>query len=265
MPRVSQENESKYQQATKYFSLKNDKESARVRFMYSGSGEVERWAVHKVKVGNSGWDKYVDCLRGVDDPLDACPFCKAKMGNLIRIFVPLYMVETGEVKLWDKARSYGDELEALMARYYPLVSFEFEIQRHGGKNDPQTRYIPYPGQQDGTTLESLPPIPEILGTDQNSMVVSKTFDEMVTYLQTGDFPRNQAAGQPTIQRRQIPTKPIYEPPTVIQPPQSSIEYASINRATVDTASTGPEVGTEQQPTRRRRSGITVEVDPPESF
>ena len=44
-----------------FFSLKNDGDIGRVRFMYSGIDDVEGFSVHEVQV--DGKKRYVNCLR----------------------------------------------------------------------------------------------------------------------------------------------------------------------------------------------------------
>ena len=58
-----------------YFSLKNDKDVARVRFLYNSADDIEGYAVHEVEI--DGKKRYVNCLREYNQPLDTCPFCAA--------------------------------------------------------------------------------------------------------------------------------------------------------------------------------------------
>ena len=55
-----------------YFSLKNDKDVAQVRFMYNSIDDVEGYAVHQVEI--DGKKRYVNCLREYNQPIDTCPF-----------------------------------------------------------------------------------------------------------------------------------------------------------------------------------------------
>ena len=49
------------QGAGSFFRLKNDKDTARVRFMYHGIDDIYGYAVHRVEV--EGKQRYVACLR----------------------------------------------------------------------------------------------------------------------------------------------------------------------------------------------------------
>ena len=68
-----------------FFQLKNDKDTARVRFLYGTMDDVQGYAVHRVKVGDS--ERYVNCLRKYSDPIDMCPFCAAQMKASPKLFV----------------------------------------------------------------------------------------------------------------------------------------------------------------------------------
>lgn len=188
-----------------YFSLKDDKDTALVRFMYESVDDIEGYSVHKVKV--NGVDRYVNCLREYTDPLNACPLCEARHKLTARFFVPLYMMDTGETVIWDrgpgKNNSFYSQLTTLCNENNPLVSHPVEIERNGAKGDLDTTYEMYPQENDGTLLEDLPEIPNPIGT----LVLDKTFDELVTYVNTGSFevgdnnPINRASANSEARRR----------------------------------------------------------------
>lgn len=114
-----------------FFSLKNDKDVATVRFMYNTIEDVEGYAVHEVEV--DGKKRYVNCLRSYNEPVDKCPLCTARYKVLAKLFVMLYDVDAEEVKVWDRGKTFFSKLSSLCARYNPLVSTPFEIERNGKK------------------------------------------------------------------------------------------------------------------------------------
>ena len=59
-----------------FFSLKDDKDTAQVRFMYNSLEDVVGYAVHEIEVG--GKKRYINCLREYNQPVDDCPLCAAK-------------------------------------------------------------------------------------------------------------------------------------------------------------------------------------------
>ena len=183
-----------------FFSLKDDGDVARVRFMYNGIDDVEGYAVHEVEV--DGRQRWVNCLRDYNSPVDDCPFCAKKHFQTAKLFVPIYNVDEDKVQVWERGKTFFQKMASLCARYsnseVPLVSQEFEIERNGKKGSTSTRYEIYPvGQPDSTTLEDLPEMPKILG----GIVLDKTYEEMQGYLQDGYFPSEVSVPQPVERRR----------------------------------------------------------------
>lgn len=170
------------QGGTGYFSLKNDHDVAAVRFMYGSVDDVEGYAVHAVEI--DGRHRWVNCLRDYNQPLDDCPFCKAKMYQSARLFIPVYNIDQDKVQIWERGKKFFQKISSLCSRYPDLVSHTFEIERNGKSGDTQTTYEIYETGKDETSLEDLPELPEILG----GVVLDKTADEMQYYLDNGSFP-----------------------------------------------------------------------------
>lgn len=164
-----------------FFALKNDKDVATVRFMYDSIDDVEGYAVHEIEV--DGKKRYVNCLREYNQPLDDCPLCAAKSRVIAKLFVILYDVESEEVKIWDRGKTFFSKLSSLCARYNPLVSTPFEIERNGKKGDTKTTYETYALDTDDVTLEDLPEVPELLGT----LILDKSYEELEFFLDNGYF------------------------------------------------------------------------------
>lgn len=178
-----------------FFSLKDHKDTARVRFLYNDIGDVQGDAVHEVEI--EGKKRYVNCLREYNQPVEACPFCEAKMKQLAKVFVQLYNEDTQEVQVWDRGKTFFSLLSGLCARYNPLVSTVFEIERNGKKGDTNTTYMPYAQETDDTTLEDLPEQQELLG----NLILDKTFDDMQFFLDTGYFEKEETAQHQQQERR----------------------------------------------------------------
>lgn len=164
-----------------FFSLKDDKDIATVRFMYNTIDDVMGDSVHEVEL--DGKKRYVNCLREYSDPVDSCPLCAAKMRVLAKFFIMLYDEDSQEVKIWDRGRTFGTKMASLCARYDPLVSTPFELERNGKRGDMKTTYETYALDTDDVTLEDLPEMPEILG----GLVLDKSYDELVFFLDNGYF------------------------------------------------------------------------------
>lgn len=165
-----------------FFSLQNDGDVKKVRFLYDSIDDVDGFAVHAIDI--DGRKRYVNCLRDYNEPLDKCPFCREHRPQTVRLFVPLYDVEDGKVKMWERGKKFFAKLSSLCSRYPNLVAHEFEIERNGVKGDTNTTYEIYPVSDDDSTLEDFPEVPDVLGT----MVLDKSAEDMEYYLESGEFP-----------------------------------------------------------------------------
>ena len=63
------------QKGGSWFSLKDDHDTAKVRFMYESIDDVQMDVVHEVEV--DGKKRYVNCIRSYNEPADNCPLCRA--------------------------------------------------------------------------------------------------------------------------------------------------------------------------------------------
>ncbi len=190
-----------------FFQLKNDKDTARVRFMYNNMEDVYGVAVHDVEV--NGKKRYVNCIREYNDPKNACPFCAANRTQVAKVFVPLYDVDEQAVKIWERGKKYLGNLSSICSRYAsadtPLVSHIFEIERSGRPKDPATTYREFDIKHDDTRLEDLPEVPEVIG----GIVLDKTAEEMQYYLDHGEFPEEggrKEEPQEEFPRRRTPSR-----------------------------------------------------------
>lgn len=184
MARVSYEESEKYfsGSSSEWFQLKNDGDVARVQFMMNSIDDIPIFSTHKVKVGDK--ERYVDCLRNPQDPIDACPFCAAGLPAKAVRFIIMFQHDDGKVKIWERGRQFISKLQGLINRYNPLEDKVFEVERHGKAGDTNTKYEIYP--LDGVESVNLDEveIPELEG----SLILQKTADEMEVYLDTGNFP-----------------------------------------------------------------------------
>ena len=173
------------QGATGYFSLKGDGDSAVVRFLYKDVDDVEGFAVHEVEI--DGKKRYVNCLREYDQSIDDCPFCKAKMFQVAKLFVPVYNEKERKVQIWERGKKFFQKISGLCSRYNkaPIYQQTFEIVRNGKPGDTQTTYEIYRTDEpvDDASLSEYD-MPEILGTT----VLDKSADDMEFYLDNGYFP-----------------------------------------------------------------------------
>ena len=189
-----------------FFTLKDDKETARVRFLYNDINDVEGVALHEVQVGNGTMD--IECLRLYNDPVEKCPLCEAGYKVNAKIFVPLVDVDTGETKIWSRGKKFVSKLSSLCTRFNPLVGTIFEVERNGKKGDTNTTYEMYNVKSDDARIEDFDGVkPEGIAFFQ------KTFEEMDTYLRTGSFEAQQSnVREPQNNRQYSNRQPVRETP-----------------------------------------------------
>ena len=180
-----------------YFTLKNDGDSAFVRFLYESSDEISGEAVHQVTV--DGKRRYVSCLRELSDAKDVCPLCAHGDGDeqkvSVRMWLDMYVYdkdERGNIKptytrqVWERGRAYLPTILGLCARYSPICDTVFEIVRHGKAGDAGTRYDIFPCTR--ITAEEAPyELPEEAYNPVGNIVLDKTAAEMEVFINTGSF------------------------------------------------------------------------------
>ena len=172
-----------------YFSLKDDRDTAKVRFLYNDINDVEGVAVHEVEIGNNRID--VECLRAYNEPVSKCPLCEAGYKVNAKLFVPVYDLNSNESKIWTRGKTFFSKLSSLCSRYNPLVATTFEIERVGKKGDTNTTYETYPIDTDKSVIEDFPEI-----NAEGIAFEVKTANEMYHFLDNGAFPEknNSRAG-----------------------------------------------------------------------
>lgn len=199
-------------QKSNYFSLKDNGDTAKIRFLYNDINDIEGVAVHEVEVGDKRID--VECLRAYNEPIHKCPLCDAGYKVNAKLFIPVYDMGSKESKIWTRGKSFFQKLSSLCSRYNPLVSTPFEVERVGKKGDTNTTYETYPMQSDNAIIEDFPEIKA-----EGTCFQSKTYDELINYLETGTFEDTVATtrtNQPSRRNtREVPTNntPVRRRPT----------------------------------------------------
>ena len=192
MARFTADTMDKYggQGGTGYFSLKNDMDVATVRFLYDTVDDVEGYAVHEVEI--DGKKRYVNCLREYNQPIDDCPFCRAKKYQVAKLFIPLYNEDEGKVQVWERGKKFFSKLSGVLSRCRAdsLVQQKFEIERHGKSGDTQTQYEIFETKEgpDDARLEDFDE-PVIMGR----LILDKSADDMEFYLENKYFPPEDEA------------------------------------------------------------------------
>lgn len=180
--------------SSNYFSLKDNGDTAKIRFLYNDINDVEGVPVHQVQVDGKTVD--IACLRTYDEPIDNCPLCKAGYRVIPRLYIPVFDEDAQETKIWTRGRTFFKKLSSLCSRYNPLVSTVFEVERVGKKGDTNTTYETYPVETDDLIITDFPDI-----NPEEFCFEDKTAEEMIKYLETGMFVAPQTP-QRTSENRQ---------------------------------------------------------------
>lgn len=192
----------------KFFTLKDDGDSCRIRILYETTADVDGRTIHRVET-SPGKSRNIDCLRAhYDDPYDMCPLCthpnESVRGTQFKMWIPVYSVDTEEVMLWDRSGKFWEKvLMPLMVKYgEPFCGNIFTVVRHGRAGDSNTTYELIHEGVDETTLDDFDEIPSAEGV----FFLEKTFDEMKKFVETGSFDgtNGDITDVPDIRRRTSP-------------------------------------------------------------
>jgi hypothetical protein len=119
-----------------YFTLKNDGDTATVRFLHQNDEDLDLALVHKVEIDDK--DKYVECLE------ENCPFCEEFGRPSLKLFLFVYDIGDEKVKVWERGPTMIDPILGFIDKYGEFNNRNYEIKRHGKKGDTQTQYQLFP-------------------------------------------------------------------------------------------------------------------------
>lgn len=168
----------------KWFSLKNDGETKKVRILSKSVDDLLAFSLHPVMV--DGRKKYINCLReDYTSPLKDCPFCESGNKPQTRIFLKLLDVQSGEVYIWDRSSKIINKLRSLERRLNgaDLVDAVVEIERNGKPNSTNTTYELYivDINKDINALEK-----GNISNLESYLFIDAPYSEVKKYLETGD-------------------------------------------------------------------------------
>lgn len=195
MARFSYEDAEKYGgngSGGSFFRLTKDGEVARVQLLGNDMNDFPGYAVHNVEV--NGKDRYVNCLREYNEPVEVCPFCAAKIKQEAKLFIPLYNVDKDEIQVFERGKKFFPVLAGYCARNPEVVSVVTEIERSGKPNSTDTTYQLYStkDEPERDRLEDFKDdMPEILGR----YILDKTAEDMEYFLDNGEFPEEEGADE----------------------------------------------------------------------
>lgn len=174
---------SQSQERAKYFSIKEDRGTRRVRFLYNDLNDVYFDVVHEVRVNNK--TTQIKCLNSMGDNLEGCPLCSKGHYQKVVLYIPVLDVDTNEILIWSRSKAWLQQIQGLMARNNPLSGTVFEIMRIGAPRDMKTQYIPQPiTMNDGKTVQ------QILGELQANFPAEDSYMKIMNYNEMLQYANN---------------------------------------------------------------------------
>lgn len=184
-----------------FFSLADDGDKAVVRFYHTNGDDIEKLAVHRVKVGNNNFESAIACIREPGEAVDNCPLCENGNQVSARMYLKVlvyeqdkdgYYTQKPKLTIWERGSGFRKQIQSIINRYASgnksLMDTVFEIERNGKKGDTKTQYQIY--KVDDLEKDECP-LPGddfedvcILGT----LVQDRTYDELTYFLDNDEFP-----------------------------------------------------------------------------
>lgn len=185
-----------------FFSLKNDGDSAIVRFIEDSTSEFEILTTHAITI--NGKYRAVNCIRDAHDPLNKCPLCESGSEVRKRIFIKLirYDIVNNEVVatpcIWERSMAYAFKLKEYIDNYGPLSDVICKITRRGQAGDIHTDYEISPNLNKNVYRDDLYVLDKTPFTNYSALgtvILDKPAADISTYLKTGNFPMSGDSSQ----------------------------------------------------------------------
>ena len=185
-----------------FFGLSDHGDKAIVRFYHVNGDDIEKLAVHRVKVGDEGRTVAVACLREPGESVESCPLCENGTTISARMYLKVlvyekdkqgYYTKMPKLAIWERGSGFRKQIQSLINRYASgdkaLMDTIFEIERDGKKGDQKTQYHIY--KVDDLESDECPIPNEEDIEDFNAfgtIVQDRDFDEMNYYIDNNEFP-----------------------------------------------------------------------------
>lgn len=177
-----------------YFSLKEDGDTAIVRFNIADIKDVVVHSQHTLKIEDK-WRK-IECLRTFNDSIDSCPLCKDGNKQQFRIYLELLVYDVKDNKvvatpsIWETAAKFRETLKSYFMDYGDLRNVIFKLTRVGKKGDTKTTYTLIPANPQIYRNEDY--VADFTAFDNfdihKYMLLNKTKEELEYLVVNGNFP-----------------------------------------------------------------------------
>lgn len=171
-----------------FFSLKNDKDTAVVRFLYDGMDDLDWYVVHACLIGEK--KRWVLCTQESD-----CPLCQKGNAPTVRLFLQVEDLRDGKVKTWERGKTFVSQITSLMNRYKPLYQTQIEVERNGKPKDPKTSYMLFPLEKEPNLKAADLPEKQVL-VGENGFILQKNREDMLKIAE-GTFVYERVESPPT--------------------------------------------------------------------
>ena len=156
----------KYKTSSDFFTLKNDRDKAEVRFLYDFAAmplndieisDLDCYVVHEIEL--DGKRRVRQCTMD-----SSCPDCQNGNKAKLRMFIQLFNTVTRKVEVWERPASYASRLLEKVNTYGPLINRPYLVTRLGAKGSTDTKYEIDALDKDNKTLSDFPDRVDIVGT-----------------------------------------------------------------------------------------------------
>lgn len=142
MSRVNLDDLDKYVGGGSSFFKLNDGDKKNVRFLYNTVEEVKAAAM---VVHEFTGDKFatIDCNRASSEGVEECKWCAMGNNPVMRVILPIYVEDSGEIQYWKKSGSFvKDTLLPMFENLTPgaPISGQIFILGRTGKTMTDTKY-----------------------------------------------------------------------------------------------------------------------------
>lgn len=145
---------SKYEnntEKTEWLSLKDDGDSAFVRFLHSNENDLDVFEVHNFEV--DGFIQNIKCLG------EECVFCKQGHRPQLRMWLQMLDLEDdNKVKIWSRGVSDIKKILEEIAENGNLNERDYKIKRSGRKGSTKTQYLFYAKDRKERELKERKPV-----------------------------------------------------------------------------------------------------------
>jgi hypothetical protein len=176
-----------------FTELKDDGDTAVVRFLYKDDKDVDFAFVHSVKINEKS--RYVKC-KGKD-----CPLCESIGKPKLRLFLQVY--HNDEVKLWERGKTFIPKFIRIAERFNPIYNYEFEVIRNGKKGDTKTNYEIFKVEDSESIDESVLEKKSSIVDGKNGFVLDLNMEEMKEVI-NGEFELKKSQGDKEPEKRRKP-------------------------------------------------------------